>query len=209
MKNIIFLSSIILILIGCSLPQMNTENFEGKFTYSISSVANTPDPMDSINYQVVYAKDSMLRIESFTPIGKQVYIKHIPRNRAYILMDLGSEKVAIQTIPDTLNEVRYLYSYKGGKKKFDQIKANNIEVTDLSLDTTLIMNYYPEISPKYSTALDGIPGLPVNYYLHSDGIWINYKLINLEARPVNINLFGIPREYSIITLDEFIERLQD
>lgn len=124
-------------------------------------------------------------------------------------MDLGSEKVAIQTIPDTLNEVRYLYSYKGGKKKFDQIKANNIEVTDLSLDTTLIMNYYPEISPKYSTALDGIPGLPVNYYLHSDGIWINYKLINLEARPVNINLFGIPREYSIITLDEFIERLQD
>src|SRR5690554_302548 len=102
MRNVFLFFGIAMILLSCSLPQAISEDFEGKLVYSVSSIANSPDMADSINYQVVYAKDSMLRIDSFTPIGKQVYIKHIPKNRAYILMDLGMQKVAIQTIPDTL-----------------------------------------------------------------------------------------------------------
>src|SRR5690554_7315881 len=66
----------------------------------------------------------MLRIDSYTPIGKQIYIKHIPKNRAYILMDLGMQKVAIQTIPDTLEDSnRYVFEKKSGKKNFAGIRS--------------------------------------------------------------------------------------
>lgn len=210
MHRILLLSSIIFLLFSCKLPSINTESFEGKFIYTISSESNTPDLSDSINYQVIYAKDSMLRIDSYTPIGKQIYIKHIPKNRAYILMDLGFKKVAIQTIPDTLeNQGRYEFSYQSGKEKFGKIKASNIRVKDLELDTTFNMNYYASISPKYSTAMKGIPGLPVNYYLLIEGAWANYRIYSIEKKALNIDLFGIPNEYEIITLDDFIDIIQD
>ena len=152
----------------------------------------------------------MLRIESYTPIGKQIYIKHIPKNRAYILMDLGFQKVAIQTIPDTtLDDHRYKFSFASGKRDFANIISNNIKVKDNEYDTTFIMNYYKDISPKYSTAIKGIPGLPVNYYLYVEGIWVNYQLVSLEKKALNHDLFGIPSEYKIVSLDEFIEMIKD
>src|SRR5690554_7130545 len=76
MKRGILFFGITLILLSCSLQQTVSEHFEGKLIYSIESPGNIPDEKDSINYQVVYAKDSMLRIDSYTPIGKQIYIKH-------------------------------------------------------------------------------------------------------------------------------------
>lgn len=210
MKRGILFFGITLILLSCSLQQTVSEHFEGKLIYSIESPGNIPNEKDSINYQVVYAKDSMLRIDSYTPIGKQIYIKHIPKNRAYILMDLGMQKVAIQTIPDTLEDSnRYVFEKKSGKKNFAGIKAKNIKVTDTHIDTTIIMNYAPEISSKYSTALKGIPGLPVKYSIYSNDMWISYRLITFEERPLNIDLFGIPSDHKIITLDEFIELLQE
>ena len=210
MRNAFLFFGIVIILLSCSIPQAISEDFEGKFVYSIESIANTPDVEDSINYQIVYAKDSMLRIDSFTPIGKQIYIKHIPKNRAYILMDLGLKKVAIQTIPDTLeNDGRYTFERQSGTMTFAGIKAKNLKVIDSSLDTTMVINYYPEISPKYSTALKGIPGLPIKYAIYSNDMWLTYQLISIEKRPLSIDLFGIPSDHEIITLDEFIDLIQE
>jgi hypothetical protein len=201
---------LLFIFIACSTPKPSIENFEGKLVYTISSDLNNPDITDSINYQVIYAKDSMLRIDNFTPIGKQVYIKHIPKNKAYILMDIGMKKVAIQTIADTLeNDNRYLFKKAFGKDKFAGRKAKNIHVTDTMYDTTMTMNYLEEIPAKYSTAIDGMPGLPVNYSINSSGMWINYQLKTIEERAIDIDIFGIPSEYEIITLDEFINLIKD
>jgi hypothetical protein len=210
MRKEILYFGIVMLLFGCSLPQAISDDFEGKIVYTVDSPANTPNPEDSINYQVVYAKDSMLRIDNFTPIGKQIYIKHIPKNRAYILMDLGTRKVAIQTIPDTLKESgKYIFKHKAGSETFAGIKAKNIEVTDTEQDTTMVMNYSPDISPKYSTALKGIPGLPIKYALHSNGMWLSYQLLSIEERPLDIDIFGIPSDHEIITLDEFIELIKE
>ncbi|RFC53335.1 hypothetical protein [Brumimicrobium aurantiacum] len=199
-----------LFLFACSTQKHQPSNFEGKLIYSISSKMNNPNENDSINHQIVYAKDSMLRIDSYTPIGKQIYIKHIPKNKAYILMDLGTEKVAIQTIQDTTsNSDRYLFEKKIGKDKFAGRKAKRIEVTDTAYDTTIIMNYLPEIPAKYSTAIEGMPGLPVNYSLYSNGLWLKYSLNTIEEKELNIDLFGIPSDHRIITLDEFIEIIQN
>ena len=201
---------LILTLASCSSPKASIENFEGKLVYIVSSELNNPDMSDSINYQIVYAKDSMLRIDNFTPIGKQTYIKHIPKNKAYILMDLGMKKVAIQTIADTLeNDNRYLFKKAFGKKKIANRKAKKIHVTDTKFDTTITMNYLEEIPAKYSTAIKGMPGLPVNYSINSSGMWISYQLKTIKEQAIHIDIFGIPSDYEIITLDQFIDLIKD
>lgn len=210
MKKAFLYIVLLFIFIACSSPKASFDKFEGKLVYTVSSPMNNPDESDSINYQVVYAKDSMLRIDSFTPIGKQVYIKHIPKNKAYILMDLGMKKVAIQTVQDTTENLdRYLFKKAMGKEKFAGRKAKNIHVTDTAYDTTMTMNYIKEIPAKYSTAIEGMPGLPANYSLNVSGMWVSYRLKTIDERPIHIDFFGIPSDYEIISLDEFIDLIKD
>jgi hypothetical protein len=213
MKHIeLFISVLIsLFLLGsCGVQKVSTAPFEGKLVYSVSSVEHNPNEKDSVNYQVVYAKDSLLRIENFTPIGKQIYIKHIPKERAYILMDLHSKKVAIQTITDTVDRSdEYTFKSKLGSKTFAGKKAKNIAVTFNELDTTIVMNYIEDISPRYSEAIEGIPGLPVMYSVYSKGLWITYQLISFEEREISKDKFGIPSDHEIMTFDEFMKIMQN
>lgn len=201
---------ILLLLIGCGVQKESETPFEGKLVYAVSSVENNPDAADSINYQVVYAKDSLLRTESFTPIGKQIYIKHIPKEKAYILMDLNSRKVAIQTATDTVDRSdKYAFKSKMGSKTFAGKKAKNISVTLKEQDTTIVMNYLENISPRYSEAIEGIPGLPVKYSVYSNGLWVNYELITFEEREISKDKFGIPSDHEIMSLDEFMDIMKN
>lgn len=199
-----------LFLFSCGIQKESKAPFEGKLVYSVSSALNNPDDSDSVNYQIVYAKDSLVRIESFTPIGKQIYIKHIPKNRAYILMDLEFKKVAVQTIPDTLkSEGKYTFEAKMGSETFAEQKTKKIKVTLNDQDTTMVMNYLPNISPKYTDAIEGIPGLPAKYSVFSNDLWVSYELISFEEREVSRDLFGIPSDHEIMSLDEFMELLKN
>ena len=213
MKQIkLYIASIIILLVigSCGVQKESTTPFEGKLVYSVSSVENNPNDADSIKYQVVYAKDSLLRIESFTPIGKQIYIKHIPKERAYILMDLYEKKVAIQTITDTVDRSdKYSFKSKMGSETFAGKKAKNIAVTFNELDTTIVMNYIEDISPRYTEAIEGIPGLPAKYSVYSKGLWITYELISFEEREISKDKFGIPSDHEIMTLDEFMKIMQN
>lgn len=199
-----------LLIFSCGLPKPHNEDFQGKLVYKISSPLNNPNSNDSSNYQTVYMMDSMLRIDSRTPMGKQQYIKHIPKNRAYILMNLGAKKVAIQTIPDTLeNDSKYIFKSKSGSDEIAGVKTKRVKVTDTEQDTTFIVNYIPEVSSKYSNALEGIPGLPVRYSIFSYGTWITYEMVLFEERKVDRDRFGIPSDHEIITLDEFMDMMQE
>lgn len=210
MKNLILFIGTALILFSCKLPQPTYDNFEGQFIYSIDSPQNNPDPTDSINYQVIYAKDSLLRIDNFTPIGKQIFLQKTYSDTAYILMDLGFKKVAIQTVfENTKNDSSYVFEYKSGGEVIAGEKTKNIKVIDKELDTTIIMNYIPSISPKYSTALEGIPGLPAKYSVLSKGQWLHFQLKDIQRRALNPSLFMIPPGYEVMSLDEFMELIQD
>lgn len=199
-----------LLIFSCGLPKPHNEDFQGKLVYKISSPLNNPNSNDSSNYQTVYMMDSMLRIDSRTPMGKQQYIKHIPKNRAYILMNLGAKKVAIQTIPDTLeNDSKYIFKPKSGSDEIAGVKTKRVKVTDTEQDTTFIVNYIPEVSSKYSNALEGIPGLPVRYSIFSYGAWITYEMVLFEERKIDRDRFGIPSDHEIITLDEFMDMMQE
>jgi hypothetical protein len=208
MRFILF-STILFTIVSCSLPKAHNEDFQGKLVYKINSPINNPSATDSSNYQIVYLMDSMMRIDSYTPIGKQQYIKHIPKNKAYILMSLGDKKVAVQTIPDTASLLdKYSFKNKMGSDIIADQKAKRVMVTHNEQDTTFMVNYLPSISSKYSNALTGLPGFPVKYSIYSSGIWISHELISFEEKQINRDNFGIPSDYEIITLDELMELIQ-
>lgn len=210
MRIIFPLILVSILIFSCRIQKESTAPFEGKLVYSVSSDLSNPDKSDSVNYQIVYAKDSLVRIESFTPIGKQIYIKHIPKNRAYILMDLEYKKVAIQTIPDTVKrDDKYSFKSKMGTEKIAGQKTKKIKVTLNDQDTTMVMNYLPNISPEYTDAVEGIPGLPARYSVFSSGLWVSYELITFEERKISKDLFGIPSDHEIMTLDEFMELMKN
>lgn len=197
------------LIFSCKNSLVVPEKFEGKIIYKMSSEFLNPNDPDSMNYQIVYAQDTMLRIESFTPIGKQIYVKHIPKNRAYILMDMFYERLAIQTIPEKApNAGNYIFQDQKGREKIAGKKAKNIKVTLPNTDTTIVMNYYEDISADYSEALPGIPGLPAKYTLYSGGEYIEYEIVFIEERKVDRDLFGIPSDHRVVTMDEFMEIIE-
>lgn len=202
----LFLLFTLIFIVSCGVQKPSNSSFEGMFVYKLSSEMINPNDEDSLNYQVVYVKDSMLRIENFTQIGKQVYIKHIPKNRAYILMDIYAKKIAIQSYPDDApNAGKYKFKSKMGKKNIAGRKAKNIQVEIPDVDSVFQMNYYPDISPKYSEALPGIPGLPAKFTLFSKNEFIDYEIVQIEEREVSIDIFGIPNDYEVMTMDEFVK----
>jgi hypothetical protein len=209
MKRIGGISLIALLLFACATREA-VERFEGKMVYKLSSDKLDRLATDSINYQVIYAKDSMLRIENFTPIGKQIYIKHIPKNRAYILMEFNGQKIAIQSIPEpAVNDGKYLFKKRRGKVTVAGIEAKKIDVTLPEIDTMMTMLYHPRMSADYSEAIPGIPGMPLRYALLVDGVLTTFELLELEERVIDIDFFGIPSDYERMTMDEFIERMME
>lgn len=195
---------------NCGVKKIEPQQFEGKFVYQLSGRMIDANAADSSNFQVVYAKDSLVRVENFTKLGKQIYIKHIPRNRAYILMDLGGKKVAVQTIPEpSPNDGKYVFNSKRKRKKIAGRKAQRVDVTLPTYDTIIPMYYLPEISPSYTEAIPGIAGLPALYTIFSNDEFVDYKLIYFEEKPIHKDYFGIPSDHEIMSLEEFIEHFND
>lgn len=199
-----------LIIASCRVQQPNMTPFEGKIVYHLSSEQMKVNEEDSTAYQIIYAQDTMVRIENFTPIGKQVYIKHIPKNKAYILMDLNTKKVAIQTTTDEVPDAdEFKFEYKIGSSEIAGRKAKKIKVKIPNIDSTFVMHYFDDISHEYSEAVPGIPGLPAKYTIISNDSYIDFEAILLEERKVSRDLFGIPSDYEIMSMDSFMEMIKE
>jgi hypothetical protein len=210
MKNLLFLYLFFLILVGCAVQPTVQLPFEGKIVYKIKADMLDEKAIDSSNFQVVYAKDSMLRVENFTPIGKQIYIKHIPNNRAYILMDVFTEKLAIRSIPEAPpNAGKYVFTSNKKTKKIAGKKAKQVLVNIPDIDSTFTMYFYPDIPAHYSEAIPGIEGLPAKFTIYSNGIYFDYEVVYIESFTTARDLFGIPSDHRTITMDEFIEIIQE
>lgn len=207
-QQILIILYLFLIISACGTKVQ--ERFEGKMVYKITSSKSEDFKEDSLGYQIVYAKDSMLRIENFTQLGKQVYIKHITKNRAYILMEFNGEKVALKSIPEPpVNAGKYEFKKKRGKETVAGRTARKMEVKIPNIDSLFVMYYFDDISHDYSEAVPGLPGLPVKYTLIVNDELSDFELIQFEQKAINIDYFGVPAEYKIMTMDEFIESFQN
>lgn len=209
-NRLILLSYFMTLLIVNSCGTKIPERFEGKMVYKISSQRIDKMGSDSSGYQIIYAKDSMLRIENFTQLGKQVYIKHITKNRAYILMEFDGKKVALKSIPEPpVNTGKYEFKKKREKTAIAGRTARKMQVKIPNVDSLFYMYYFEDISHDYSEAIPGLPGLPVKYTLIANDELSDFELILFEPKEISIDYFGIPSDYEMMTMDEFIERFQN
>jgi hypothetical protein len=125
-------------------------------------------------------------------------------------MEFEGERVALKSIPEPpANEGKYEFSKCKGKETIMGRTARKMEVKIPNIDSLFMMYYFEDVSHDYSEAIPGIPGLPVKFTLIANGELSDFELIHFEKKAIGIDYFGIPSDYKIITMDEFMERFQN
>jgi hypothetical protein len=152
-----------------------------------------------------------VRVETETgQFGVQVYIRHMELNKAYLLLDAGGEKYAIQTTLDKAPEKdttapEYTIKKKFGSKKIAGIKCRKYYIVDKNQKEGYYCYFAKKISNKYLEVYREVPGLALDYYLPSQDGLIHYELVSFLPTTVNRDLFGVPSDYKRISFDEFVK----
>jgi len=196
-----FLWSVILI------AQKKQQPFSGELLF----IAQRVIPMDSAQESMlIYAKDSLLKIINFSSqMGKQELIKHLSKEKSYLLLETTKGNFAIRTNYNKYEDTTLTYTYKKklGSKKICNKKAKKIIVRFKEIDKDFTFYYYKNIPAIYGSAYTSFPGLVAEYYLPSDYGLVKYTL--QEIRPIDppLTLFMIPEKYKRVSLDEFLEEM--
>ena len=200
---------ICLIALTCAPSVVGQQPLSGIFEYKATiSLPDTNVVLKEWNVRV-FTNDTIVRVETETQLGIQVYIRHMTLNKAYLLIDYGTEKYAIQTNlenqakNDTL-QPEYTIKRKSGSKKIAGIKCRKYFIQDKNQPDGFYCYFAKKISNKYLEVYKDIPGLGLDYYLPSTDGLIHYELKQFTSTPVDINLFGVPSDYKRITFDEFV-----
>ncbi|MBU2019232.1 MAG: hypothetical protein KJ941_06270 [Bacteroidetes bacterium] len=142
-----------------------------------------------VDTMVIYTNDTIVRIESKSKLGEQVLIKHLVKQKSYLLLNVNDQKFAIQTNADTAltkntidQKIKY---YWFGSKKISGVKAKKAKISRNDLDTAKIFYYTKTIRPDLLNVYEGVKGLPLHYYLqHTDGIY-QYQLVEFSDQAVS------------------------
>lgn len=190
--------------------------FTGMFEYKIS--ARDTSMKDYLpNYpMMVYTNDTIVRTENFTSnLGVQVVIRHIEKNKSYLLLNTRIGKFAIQTdhsvkpekIDTTNSGKKFTFKKKCFKRKILGRKANRIHAYHPDMEEPIEFLYFKKVSHEYNNIYEEIPGLPVRYsVVTADGI-LDYELVKINEYNTNRDLFGIPSDYERVSFDEFLDRM--
>lgn len=200
---------ICLIALSCAPCVVGQQPLSGIFEYKATiSLPDTNVVLKEWNVRV-FTNDTIVRVETETQLGIQVYIRHMTLNKAYLLIDYGTDKYAIQTNlenqakNDTL-QPEYTIKRKFGSKKIAGIKCRKYFIQDKNQPDGFYCYFSKKISNKYLEVYKDIPGLALDYYLPSTDGLIHYELKQFIITPVDPNLFGVPSDYKRITFDEFV-----
>ncbi len=207
---------ILITLISTFTFGQNYESFQGKLVYSIEMADTSLQRMIPSTIMTIYTNDTIVRIENETnQLGKQIIIKHTILNKSILLIDNKDTHYAIQTdlskklenVQGDSTKIQYTFKKKLGKIKILNLKANRMSVGVVGQDKKIEILYLKQMSPKYIDAFEGIPGLPVRYYIKTEyGIAV-YTLIFIEKTPVDKDLFGIPSNYKRVSFDQFLDEV--
>lgn len=190
-------------------------HFSGMLEYRISVQDSSLRSLYPDNSMLIYTNDTIVRQETgATQLGKQVTIRHMEKNKSYLLLETGFGNFAI---PTDLNELiakdsipkpsKYHFTKKGGKRKVLGKKARRMLVTHEDTEGVMEFLYFKDIDKKYNAAFPELPGLPVKYYVITPDATFEYELVRISEYSPNRDLFGIPSDFERISFDEFIERM--
>ncbi len=184
--------------------------FKGYFVYK----AELP-PLDSTGKLKVWqigiaTNDTVVRVETQTEqLGNQVYIRNMELNKAYLLIDMGADKFAIQTDLNTKSKdsikADYTFKKKLIGKKIAGVKCKKY-VVKFNGDTTEYFCYFSKKhTNKYLEVFEKIPGLALDYYLPTQDGVIHYSILTISPEVIDRNLFGIPADYKRVSFDQFMQ----
>jgi hypothetical protein len=183
--------------------------FTGKLVYSIEIADTNMRSLFPASKMVIYTNDTLLRVETKTELlGEQVMIHHLQKNKAYLLIATPKGKFAVQ-IPENEASSTEKYSFKKGKGKqvVAGLKSKIVVVKAHNYQQQLTFAYYPKISSKFLPGFESFPGLLTDYYTFTkDGLY-HHQLIQIDQQPVSRDLFGIPSDYTKISMSDFVEKI--
>lgn len=189
------------------------EPLQGVFEYTATIMV----PDTNVIYKqwsvVIRTNDTIVRVETETEMfGNQVYLRNMPLNKAYLLLNMGQKGYAIQTDltkkAGEEKEAQYTITKAKGKKKIAGYKCQKYHVSDL-MDGKVVGDGYDcyfskKISNKYLEVYPEVPGMAFDYYIPTSEGLIHYELISFKKEVVDRNLFGVPSDYEKITFDQFM-----
>jgi hypothetical protein len=208
MKQLIFLIGIV----ALGFQSQAQTPVSGTFEYTASiSLPDTNVVLKSWRVRVM-TNDTIVRVETETQLGIQVYIRHIELKKAYLLLDYDGNKYAIQTDLEETNKRDTMapeYSVKRTwkTKTIAGIKCRKYIVRDKNQTEGYDCWFAKKIDHKYLEVYPEVAGLAVDYYLPSPDGLIHYELTQLNLTPVNRDLFGVPSDYKRLTFEEFVNMI--
>ncbi len=185
-----------------SLFSQKNRSFSGVLTYTIEQVNST----DSVRSKmIIYAKDSLIRVVNFnSETGKQELIKHLSYNKSYLLIETPLQNFAIRTNEHLIKDsVTYTYQKKSGSMKIGGIKSKKLLVKYQENKLPLTCYYYKKIPSKYANSMKSFPGLATLFYTFSESGIMRYRLEKIEINNPPLALFQIPKDFKIVTMEEF------
>lgn len=185
------------------------ERFEGLLIYETDDPMLNHVPVDSGKFVKHYVKGDSIRVESFTAMGKQIHIKDLSSQTAYLIFVFAGKKVALlQDLSKDTIQRGFQWAEGKDTKKIAGLKSRSGFVSGSFLNKPLQVYYAPQYSSKIIDVYDGIiPGLPTEYTLLVQQMPVLYKLVKLEEKVVSDDMFTVPSDCLVLTMEEFMEML--
>jgi len=177
--------------------------FSGELTYEIERV----DKKDTNRtFMIIYAKDSLLKVVNFNSnSGKQQLIKHLRLNRSYILLETPKQNFAVRTnehlVIDSIEN--YTFKKQMGIRKIAGIPVKKLLVHHKEISEAVTFYYTKSISAKYANVYKNLPGLPLLFYIPTKDGLFKYTLKELKNNNPPLELFMIPKEFKIVSFEDF------
>lgn len=186
--------------------------FIGMLEYKITARDTALQALYPENKMLLYTNDTIVRVENFTSqLGKQVTLRHIEKNKSYLLLSTAFGNFAIQTDlnkqPDSTKISKYTFEKKCFKRKIAGRKANRIIASHEDFKEPIEFWYFKDIDSKYHDTFEGIPGLPVKYSVATPDVIYDYELVKVLEYTPDRDLFGVPSDYERISFDDFLDKL--
>jgi hypothetical protein len=187
-------------------------NFEGLLIYETNDPNLNNVPMDSGKFIKHYIKGDSIRVESYTPFGKQVHMRFTSQKKAYLIFVHNGKKITlIQDLSkDTIQRDFKFHKIKG-KEKIAGIPSKKGGISGGFIQDSTIQVYFADHYPKGLIDIyDGtIPGLPTKYTLIVQHFPISYTLVKIEEKTIDEDKFIIPKDCIILTMEAFLESIQN
>jgi hypothetical protein len=151
----------------------------------------------------------LLRVVNFNSIsGKQELIKHLRLNRSFLLVELDQQNFAVRTnehlVIDSIEN--YTFKKQMGMRKIARIPVKKLLVHHKEISEAVTFYYTKRISAKYANVYKNLPGLPLLFYIPTKDGLFKYTLKELKNNNPPLELFMIPKEFKIVSFEEFTNK---